>query len=339
MFILERGGNIGNMHKIVSINRGKKKKVKILFDDEEELLISESNYLHAGYLFPGKLLDDTAYYNLIKYESEEPYRQYLRNLLKKGHYSVYQCMVKLIQKKELEPKDARRLVGDLEREGVINDKIYAEIKVDILKSQGLSPEGIREYLKYRAKVDEEIIEELDEQIESIDNELLDEILGNIFEKYKKEPLLYRKDKAKQYLRRKGYELEQARSLVNNFVAKHDNTIKDDYDIAKADKRMEALLKKFSNYHGKALRYKIKDVLYGDLYSKDDIEAILEKYKDEFVEVEEDRAHEDVERIYNKYIANRGLNKTKRKKIYFRELSKIGYRIGEILSLIEEKENE
>ncbi len=327
------------MYIVKSIRRDKKNKLKIIFEDERELVISENNYLRAGYFFPGKILDDSTYVSLLKYESEEPYRDYLRKLLSKGYYSVYQCMVRLIEKKELEPKDARRLVGDLEREGLINDREYAEVKIDILRSQGKAPEYIKKYLKFEAKIDESIITECEDLINDIDLDIQELILNGLFKKYDKYAIGYRKSKVKSYLVKKGYEFDEAEKIVNEYINSHTESVDVGYDEKKADEFVQKYLKKYAALYGRLKRSKVEEGLLLQGYKSSEISTILVPYANEFVESEKEEVEDDFYKVYEKYIKGRGYNKAKRRKIYLRELRKLGHSIRDIIDLIEEKNDE
>lgn len=195
-----------------------KKKVKLVFEDGEELNISKENYLNSGYLFVGKIITDEQYFKIIRYESEEIYRQYLRRLVAKGNYSIYQLMVRLITKKNIEPSTARRLVGDLEREGKVDDHRYVERKVDTLKYKGDSPAKIKNYLLKIAKVRPEIVEEYFDKIEEIDSEFLQQEIARIWGQYKNRSVAKTKQCAMRNLIGKGYTASEASQMIDDYLS-------------------------------------------------------------------------------------------------------------------------
>lgn len=207
-------------HRIANVTI--RKKVKLSFEDGEELNISKENYLNAGYLFAGKILTDEQYFQLIRYESEEHYRQYLRQLVQRGTYSIYQLMVRLITRKNLDPKDARRIVGDLEREGKVDDRIFTARKIETLKYRGIAPKKIQDYLLKEAKVRPEIVSEFESELEEVDPVLQEEEVARAWNRYRNKSLYKNKRSAIAHLCTKGYTPAEATALIEEYLVNNED---------------------------------------------------------------------------------------------------------------------
>lgn len=206
-------------------------------------------------------------YNILN--KKELSKEEIDNLLKENNYydlyykSIKYIKAKLRTKKEIHKylekynaslKDIKSIIEKLEKDGYINDELYAKSYIHdsiILKLDG--PLKIKKHLLDEGISNDIVIEELKE----FDDELIDEKI----EKYITKSLKQNKNKSLYALKQKliynlinlGYEKDNILNHIEN-INYSDEELK--------EKEYDKLYKKLSNkYSGKELEFKIKQKLY------------------------------------------------------------------------------
>lgn len=313
------------------------KKVKITFEDGMELFITRENYLRSGFLFPGKLIDDNTYEDLLRYESDEIYRNYLRQLIKKKNYSTYQLMVKLIEKKELEPKKARRLVGDLEREGMVSDDSYVITKIETLRYRGFSPKRITDYLTREAKIKAEVIEKYQDEIQKIDEDILEEIIETVFNKFRAHPINKRIEKAIKQLMKRGFTYSESKQMIDDYRSQ--NEVEDNEEQVINTAKM--VLDRNFNKRDQFQPMRRNQLLINDLikagYSRAEAESHLAEYLADVIEDDPTmRIAADAERIMLYNISRINDTRAKKKSAFIKRMMKLGYSYRDAEWILKEK---
>ena len=91
-------------------------KYKIVFTNNETLLISENNYVNH-YIYPDKILSNEQYIEIIDFEEDEKVREYIFSLLKRRPYSYKELLDKLINVKGLSIDKAKEILKTIKLQG------------------------------------------------------------------------------------------------------------------------------------------------------------------------------------------------------------------------------
>lgn len=314
-----------------------KKKVKIVFEDGLEIFITQDNYLRSGFLFPGKLIDEKTLDELLYYESDEIYRNYLRSLIKKRQYSTYQLMVRLIEKKELDPKKARKLVGDLEREGLVSDENFIIAKIDTMRYRGFSPKRIKDYLRYEAKITQDLIEKYEDEIENVDEDMINEIIESAFNRESQYPLRRREERAISKLMAKGFAFTEARNQVKKYIT--ENELLEDEKTTKntAIAILDRQLAKRDVYPPPKRNMMLVNDLRKVGFDYHDAKDYVENYVKDIAEEDLDlRLATDADRIMVYNISRLTTSPAKKKQTLIRKLMNLGYAYRDVAQIIKEK---
>lgn len=204
---------------------------------------------------------------LIKKEVSE--KEEKKILEENTTYEAYDLAIKYITKKmrsrkeietylkskEIDEKNISNVTELLQKNGYLNDKLYAESFINdkiILSSDG--PLKIKKQLIENG-ISSNIVEE---KIQIFDKELEEEKINKIISKMQKsnknKSAYVLKNKIIDYLSNLGYERANILGCLSNFSFENDN------DLVK--KEYEKVYKKLSKkYQGKELEYKVKQKMY------------------------------------------------------------------------------
>lgn len=256
-------------------NRRGVTKVEVAFDDGQTFLISEDAYLSA-FIYPGKKLSQKEWNDIVGITNQSSNRNYVLKLLSGRLYSPKQLVDKLIQIRKMSYVDANLLVNDLQKEGIIDARLYAENRIDSLLMKGYSKEKIRDTLNDEGITDE-MIENLSFKIEEENIEVVLKILSSKARIYQNDSQKAMRKKLEMELYKLGYSSYQSESILDQFIMEN--------SMFSSDRRQkEALLKAVHSSYDKILRNEKlipsqrKNELYRKLmakgFSKEEIDDVL-----------------------------------------------------------------
>ncbi|MBR3198488.1 MAG: RecX family transcriptional regulator [Bacilli bacterium] len=241
-------------------------KYKIILDSDEVITTYEEVILKNGLLYNRninekereKILNDTAYY--ISYHKA-------LNMISRRLRSEYEIR-KELRKNDLSNKEIDRIINDLKKIKLINDKEYAKAYTnDKINLSHDGPYKIRKNLEEH-KIDEKYIEEA---ISNINNEILyehiDKIINKKIKNNTKYPAYMLKQKMVNYLVNLGYDKTMIFNRLENIKIENKNL----------EKEMEKVLNQLkTKYKEEELIYKLKSKLYTKGFSKEEIENFINK---------------------------------------------------------------
>lgn len=257
--------NLGDNVKIEKIKKSGSK-YKLILDNDETIITYEEVILKNGLLYNKtinekaleKINKDTIYY--VSYHKA-------LNMINRRLRSEYEIR-KELQKSELANKEIDKIVEDLKRINLLNDKAYAKAYTNDKINLSLDgPHKIRKNLQNN-KISDDYIEEA---ISNINVEILynhiDKIINKKINSNTKYTTYMLKQKIVNYLINLGYDKAMIIERLNNFKI----------DNINLDKEMDKIFNKLKNkYSGDELIFKLKNKLYTKGYTKEAIENYINK---------------------------------------------------------------
>lgn len=264
---------------ISSIRQRKKRKeavVDVTLSDGRMVTISEDAYL-SSFLYPGKKLDKAEWNRIISITNQSTNRDYVLKLLSGRLYSPSQLIDKLVKIRKMPYQDARNLISDLEEEGIVDAKAYAENRIDSLSMKGYSPSKIMTVLKEEGMTDE-VLSMMEGRMDA-GNE------SSALQKLSAKARIYRNDsdvvlrkKLEAELYKMGYSSSQADSLLERLMM-------DDSFISSDRRQKEALSRALRSTYDKIVRneeltpperrHELYRKLMAKGFSKDEIDEAIE----------------------------------------------------------------
>lgn len=257
--------NLGDNVKIEKIKKSGSK-YKLILDNDETIITYEEVILKNGLLYNKiinekdleKINKDTIYY--VSYHKA-------LNMINRRLRSEYEIR-KELQKSELANKEIDKIVEDLKRINLLNDKAYAKAYTNDKINLSLDgPHKIRKNLQNN-KISDDYIEEA---ISNINVEILynhiDKIINKKINSNTKYTTYMLKQKIVNYLINLGYDKAMIIERLNNFKI----------DSINLDKEMDKIFNKLRNkYSSDELIFKLKNKLYTKGYTKEEIENYINK---------------------------------------------------------------
>ncbi len=241
-------------------------KYKITLDTGEVITTYDEVIIKHGLLFHktinSKLLDkinnDTSYY--------KNYNKVL-DMINKRLRSEYEIR-KFLNKSEVKEEDENKIIDNLKKVGLINDKLFAKAYTNDKVNLTLDgPHKIKRYLENN-KIKTEYI---NEAIYNIDGEVINSHIDKIIRKKIKNNTKYTpyilKQKIIIYLTNLGYSRENIISRLEMFKIENPNN----------EKEMDKVFNKLKNkFEGDTLYLKLKTKLYSKGYTKEEIDEYIKK---------------------------------------------------------------
>lgn len=257
--------NLGDNVKIEKIKKSGSK-YKLILDNDETIITYEEVILKNGLLYNKiinekdleKINKDTIYY--VSYHKA-------LNMINRRLRSEYEIR-KELQKSELANKEIDKIIEDLKKINLLNDKAYAKAYTNDKINLSLDgPHKIRKNLQNN-KISDDYIEEA---ISNINVEILynhiDKIINKKINSNTKYTTYMLKQKIVNYLINLGYDKAMIIERLNNFKI----------DSINLDKEMDKIFNKLRNkYSSDELIFKLKNKLYTKGYTKEEIENYINK---------------------------------------------------------------
>lgn len=213
-----------------------KKSIKVKFDDDTEIKISESTYAHY-YLYKDKLLTEVEINDILKYESLTKGKAYAISLLSNGLYSEKEIRDKLKLKKKIPSKDINIIINELKDLHLIDDEGFIEEYLELFESKNYGKLRIINELK-KAGIKESLISRIefndDNELDKANNEILKFIKTNPNKNYQK---LCQSGYA--HLLLYGFSNEIATKAIDIISEKHDF----ETDLRLLDKEIDKVIRK------------------------------------------------------------------------------------------------
>ena len=257
--------NLGDNVKIEKIKKSGSK-YKLILDNDETIITYEEVILKNGLLYNKiinekdleKINKDTIYY--VSYHKA-------LNMINRRLRSEYEIR-KELQKSELANKEIDKIIEDLKKINLLNDKAYAKAYTNDKINLSLDgPHKIRKNLQNN-KISDDYIEEAISNInvETLYNHI-DKIINKKINSNTKYTTYMLKQKIVNYLINLGYDKAMIIERLNNFKI----------DSINLDKEMDKIFNKLRNkYSSDELIFKLKNKLYTKGYTKEEIENYINK---------------------------------------------------------------
>lgn len=234
------------MHKLVSVNIGKKK-VQLRFDDEL-ININPETYIEFK-LYPNKEVSDKEYKDILKKDKIQGDYVYALKLISSRMYTVKQIEDKLI-KRGTSNKAREEIIKKLTSSNLLNDKDYLETYLTYLNEKLYGELRIKEELKNKGISKEDIAKLSFDEKKEINK--ASELLNRLNTKYEKYPYLKKKQKVYEALYRYGYPYE----LIDSVIVKLSQR-----DKANETKSLKLEYKKaYEKYSKKLEGYELKETV-------------------------------------------------------------------------------
>ena len=196
------------MHKLVSVNIGKKK-VQLRFIDEV-INISPETYTEFK-LYPKKEVSDKEYKEILRKEKSQADYSYAVKLVSTRVYTSKQIDDKLLKRK-VSKKNREEIIKKLTDSHLLDDSVYIKTYKEYYDNKLYGSLRIKEELKRKGITIEDIakikFDDKDEEKKAI------ELIHVLDVKYAKYPYLKRKEKVSEGLYRYGYPYELIESVIS-----------------------------------------------------------------------------------------------------------------------------
>lgn len=244
-----------------------KNKIKIIFKDANDLLISKETYIQF-FLYPNKVLSNHEYCELIAYENINESRKYAFKIASNRLYSKKQMKDKLL-KRGLFIHEADQIIKELQESNLLSDQEYMEetIREGKIKRYGLK--RIQQRLKQVGIKEDQAVRENYTQDEEIEN------LNAAFEQakiiYQNKNFVKQKESIFRFLKSRGFETEMINQIIENLKYDHQKEI----EILKKEARslFQTLKVRYNNEELMAILKK-KTLARG--YRYEDVKEVLEE---------------------------------------------------------------
>lgn len=253
---------------IKNLDFKKKGVVKIVFDDETVLPISEESYLN-NYLYSDKKLSSSEIESLKKESQLIEVRKYLNRILANRYYCSSALSLKLKKRYKLSDKDIDNLFLEYAESGLIDDERYAKLFIDDEYEKGYHIDYILKEIQDKdIDVDDSIYDYIHYKNYYMNTIYYNRWIDKLFKRYSNFTLKKRKEKIISFFQNHYHLKEDYINYLNDYFDNLDENLKKEND--KLEKK--ELLSNYNKFKTLAIKkgldkYESKQYIINKLMSK------------------------------------------------------------------------